>query len=202
MAGIKKHIWKSRTSAATDAKRSGTPPSGASLDFSSLYDTWFDRVSRWLGALGAPDTDREDLAQEVFLVVRRRLRDFDGRNVAGWLYRIASRKVGQHRRRRWISTLFASRQTIDVNDLPYTGQSAIAELETKEKSQLLERLLSKMSERRRGVFVLFEVEGYAGEEIADMLDVPVNTVWTRLHHARKDFYELLAQHRRAEKGEV
>jgi RNA polymerase sigma-70 factor (ECF subfamily) len=173
-----------------------------SLDFSSLYDAWFDRVSRWLGALGAPDTDREDLAQEVFLVVRRRLRAFDGRNVAGWLYRIASRKVGQHRRRRWISTLFAPRHAINVNDLPHGGQSAIAELETKEKRQLLERLLARMSERRRSVFVLFEVEGYAGDEIADMLDVPVNTVWTRLHHARKDFYELLAQHRRTEREDA
>jgi RNA polymerase sigma-70 factor (ECF subfamily) len=56
-----------------------------------------------------------------------------------------------------------------------------------------------MSERRRSVFFLFEVEGHSGEEIADMLDVPMNTVWTRLHHARKDFFELLAQHRRAEK---
>jgi RNA polymerase sigma-70 factor (ECF subfamily) len=174
---------------------------GSSLDFSSLYDTWFDRVSRWLGALGAPDTDREDLAQEVFLVVRRRLRDFDGRNVAGWLYRIASRKVGQHRRRRWISALLVPGKRVDVNDLSFPGQNAIEELETKEKRLLLQRLLSKMSERRRGVFVLFEVEGYKGEEIADILDVPLNTVWTRLHHARKDFYELLARHRRSERGD-
>ena len=185
---------------ATEANRRRTPPpAGAALDFSTLYDIWFDRVSRWLGALGAPDTDREDLAQEVFLVVRRRLRDFDGRNVAGWLYRIASRKVGQHRRRRWISTLFSPRQAVDINDLPSGRPSAMAEIETKEKRLLLNRLLSRMSERRRGVFVLFEVEGHSGEEIADMLDVPVNTVWTRLHHARKDFYELLAQHRRSER---
>lgn len=182
-----------------NAKRPTGRPQAAGLDFSSLYDAWFDRVSRWLGALGAPDTDREDLAQEVFLVVRRRLRDFDGRNVAGWLYRIATRKVGQHRRRRWLRTLFSPRQTVDINDLPFGGQGPVADLETKEKRLLLEGLLAKMSERRRSVFVLFEVEGYTGEEIADMLDVPVNTIWTRLHHARKDFFELLAQYRRAER---
>jgi RNA polymerase sigma-70 factor (ECF subfamily) len=194
-------IWKSKAAPGAGTPSPHSTP-GVSLDFSVLYDAWFDRVSRWLGALGAPDTDREDLAQEVFLVVRRRLRDFDGRNVAGWLYRIASRKAGQHRRRRWISTLFSPRQTVDINDLPFGGQSAIARLETKEKQLLLDRLLSKMSERRRSVFVLFEVEGYAGEEIAEMLDVPVNTVWTRLHHARKDFYELLAQHRRTEREDA
>jgi RNA polymerase sigma-70 factor (ECF subfamily) len=171
----------------------------ASLEFSALYDTWFDRVSRWLAALGAPETDREDLAQEVFLVVRRRLHDFDGRNVAGWLYRIASRKVGQHRRRRWLHLLFKPRDAADINELPSEAQTPVAKLETKQKRQLLELLLSKMSDRRRSVFVLFEVEGYAGDEIADMLDVPVNTVWTRLHHARKDFYDLLAHHRRTER---
>ena len=184
---------------ATEGNLSRQTKPGASLDFSSLYDAWFERVSGWLGAMGAPDTDREDLAQEVFLVVRRRLHDFDGRNVAGWLYRIASRKVGQLRRRRWISTLFGSGNGVDVNDLSFPGQNAIEELETKEKRLLLQRLLAKMSERRRGVFVLFEVEGYKGEEIAEILDVPLNTVWTRLHHARKEFYGLLARHRRAER---
>ncbi len=187
------------TPAPTEAKLLTGRPHVARLDFSSLYDVWFDRVSRWLGALGAPPADREDLAQEVFLVVRRRLRDFDGHNVAGWLYRIASRKVGQHRRRRWIRMFLSPRHTVDINDLPFTGQSPAAELETKEKRLLLDRLLSKMSEKRRSVFVLFEVQGYAGDEIAAMQDVPINTVWTRLHHARKDFFELLAEHRRAER---
>jgi hypothetical protein len=74
-------------------------------------------------------TEVDDIVQEVFLVVRRRLRDFDGRNVAGWLYRIASRKVGQHRRRRWISTLFSPRQAVDINDLPSGRPSAMAEIE-------------------------------------------------------------------------
>ena len=196
-------VQDTHTPAPIAAKRPpGRPtrrPTVADLDFSSLYDVWFDRVSRWLGALGTPPADREDLAQEVFLVVRRRLHDFDGRNVAGWLYRIASRKVGQHRRRRWLRVLFSPREAVDINSLPFAGQGPGADLETKEKRLLLQRLLSKMSEKRRSVFVLFEVEGYAGEEIADMLDVPVNTVWTRLHHARKDFFDFLAEHRRAER---
>jgi RNA polymerase sigma-70 factor (ECF subfamily) len=58
-----------------------------------------------------------------------------------------------------------------------------------------------MSDKRRTVFALFEVEGYGGEEIADILDVPINTVWTRLHYARKDFFALLAQHERAQRGD-
>ncbi len=177
----------------------GGSPVGASLDFASIYDAWFGHVSRWLRALGSPEADVEDLAQEVFLVVRRRLPDFDGCNVPGWLYRIASRKVRQHRRRRWVQNLLSREPPIDLEELPWVGPSASATLETKEKQLLLERLVAKLSEKRRVAFWLFEVEGYGGEEVAEILDIPINTVWTRLHHARKEFFVLLSTHRRAEK---
>lgn len=174
----------------------------APLDFATLYDAWFEHVTRWLRALGAPTADIEDLAQEVFLVVRRRLPDFDGRNVAGWLYRISSRQVLQHGRRRWIQKVFSIRPTIDIEALPDGRAGAFAALETKEMRGRLEKILAKMSEKRRVVFMLFEVESYSGEEIADALDVPVNTVWTRLHHARKDFFALLAHQERLQRGET
>ena len=172
------------------------------LDFATVYDAWFEHVARWLLALGAPSTDNEDLAQEVFLVVRRRLPHFDGRNVAGWLYRIASRQVWQYRRRRWVQRVLSPRQAVDIEEVPDGQAGAAATLETKEKRRLLERLVAKMSEKRRVVFMLFEVEGYSGEEIADTLDVPINTVWTRLHHARKDFFTLLSQQERMRRGDV
>lgn len=171
------------------------------LDFATLYDTWFDHVVRWLRILRAPDADIEDIAQEVFLVVRRRLVDFDGRNVAGWLHRIASRQVVQHRRRQWLKRVFSSPPSVDVDTLPSKTQEGDAYLELKEKQRLLTHLLQRMSEKRRVVFLLFEVEGYSGEEIADILDVPVNTVWTRLFHSRKDFFSFLAQHERTTRGE-
>ena len=172
----------------------------APLDFAVLYDVWFDDVTRWLRALGAPAADIEDLAQDVFLVVRRRLGDFDGRNIAGWLYRIASRQVWQHRRRRWIQKVFSLRPSVNIEDIPDQHLGADRAIETKEKRQQLERMVSRMSEKRRVVFMLFEVEGYSGEEIADALDVPINTVWTRLHYARKDFFAQLAQRERSARG--
>jgi RNA polymerase sigma-70 factor (ECF subfamily) len=52
-----------------------------------------------------------------------------------------------------------------------------------------------MSESHRTAFILFEVEGYSGDEIAQLEDIPVNTVWTRLHHARRELYTLVAQAR-------
>jgi RNA polymerase sigma-70 factor (ECF subfamily) len=56
----------------------------------------------------------------------------------------------------------------------------------------MQRILSQLTERRRTAFFLFEIEGYTGEEIAELEGVSVNTVYTRLHHARRDFMTLLA----------
>lgn len=166
--------------------------------FAALYDRWFEDVSRWVRILGGPQADHEDLAQEVFLVVRRRLGDFDGRNVAGWLFKIASRQVSNYRRRIWFRQVFSRRRPVSIDDLPHDGVTPATAFERKEREALVERLLARMSDKRRTTFVMFEIEGYSGEEIAEMQGIPVKTVWTRLHHARKDFVRLLAKHRAAE----
>ncbi len=176
-----------------DASRPKSAQLSVPLDFTRLYDTWFENVTSWLQTLGTPPADVEDLAQEVFLVVRRRLCDFDGRNVAGWLYRISSRQVLRHRRLSWIQSVFTLGSGKDIEEVPDSRVGVEEAFAAQEKRRLLQQIVGKMSEKRRVAFMLFEVEDYSGEEIADMLDVPVNTVWTRLYHARKDFFALLAQ---------
>ena len=73
--------------------------------FEQVYVQWFHEVSRWARAFGGLDADLDDLTQEVFLVVRRKLPEFDGRNLSGWLYRIAQRTVRDYRRRAWFRAL-------------------------------------------------------------------------------------------------
>jgi RNA polymerase sigma-70 factor (ECF subfamily) len=146
-----------------------------------------------LRALGAPPADLEDLAQEVFVVIRRRLEDFDGRNTAGWLYRITYGQLRQHRRRLWFQAL-ALRNEHALEDLPDERPSALAAIELRQKLLRLEQILAPMSEKLRIVFLLSDMQGYRGEEISNILDIPVNTVKTRLHRARKDFVRLMAQH--------
>src|SRR3954470_2733317 len=84
---------------------------GATLTFEQVYSTSFNDVARWIRALGGLPADVEDLTQEVFLIVRRKLPQFDGRNLRGWLYRIAQRTVRDYRRGSWFRALFASRHT-------------------------------------------------------------------------------------------
>ena len=67
-----------------------------------------------------PGSDTEDLAQEIFLVVRRKLDRFDGGNLAGWLYRITQLTVRDHRRRAWFKNLILRRRDVDLAPMELT----------------------------------------------------------------------------------
>jgi RNA polymerase sigma-70 factor, ECF subfamily len=173
------------------------PPSLGCATFEEIYHQWFHGVCCWIRALGGPDADRDDIAQEVFLVVRRRLSSFDGANLAGWLYRITQRQVRDFRRRSWFKHIFTWRRLDETDSLPHTSPGPAAALEWKESQRMLYDMLGKITETRRSTFILFEIEGLSGEEIARVQGIPINTVWTRLHHARRDFFALAAKQHRA-----
>ena len=168
---------------------------GPALTFDEVYEAWFEPCLRWLRAIGVPDADLDDLAQEVFLVVQRKLPRFDGANLPGWLYRITARTASDHRRRAWFRHLWRGGR-VDPAEL-VDDNAGPAELhERREAAQRLDRILQRMNEQRRVALVLFELEGYSGEEIARLLDLPLATVWTRLHRARKELLALVAATRR------
>ena len=169
------------------------PASAAPLEFRAIYERWFADVSRWIRAMGGPQAEREDLVQDVFLVVHRRLPDFDGQNVAGWLYQIARHRVRDFRRLLWVRHLLLGGVPLSES-LSKGGASPADSLETNEKRATLERLLLKLNESERAALVLFEIDGYSGEEIAELQGVPVNTVWARIHKARKKLKASLAKH--------
>jgi RNA polymerase sigma-70 factor, ECF subfamily len=162
--------------------------------FNAIYDGWFESVLRWTRALGVPQADWEDIAQEVFLVVRRRLHAFDGENPAAWLYQITKRQVRDFRRRTWIKSIFTRQHTDVVDSMPDDRAGPAALLERKQAQGILLSLLSKMNPDRRAAFVLFELDGLAGEEIARIQGVALTTVWKRLHFARKEFLALAARY--------
>jgi RNA polymerase sigma-70 factor (ECF subfamily) len=163
---------------------SGPVNRAGDVDFRAIYDEWFADVARWVRALGAAAADQDDLVQETFLVVHRRLPDFDGANLAGWLYRIAAHQVRDFRRLRWIKHIFG-RSVPLTHRVPSPTPTPVMALETKEQHQLLERLLSSLSESQRAAFVLFEIDGYSADEIARIQQAPINTVRARIHRARK-----------------
>ena len=165
-------------------------PATLPLDFHTVYDAWFDQVARWISALGGPRADRDDLVQDVFVVVHRRLPSFDGRNLAGWLYQIARHRVRDFRRLAWFKHVLRRPQPLP--ELEKGGASPVESLETKRKAQLLERSLTKLTSAERAALVLFEIEGLSGEEIAKIQSVSLNTVWGRIHHGRVKLRACLA----------
>jgi RNA polymerase sigma factor (sigma-70 family) len=154
-----------------------------STDFTTIYEAWFDVVAQWVRAMGGPAADHQDLAQDVFVVVHQQLHRFDGQNLPGWLYQIARHRVRDFRRLRWIR-LFAARAPLSES-LPCAALGPEAEALGQERRQILARLLSKLPGSMRDTLVLFEIEGFSGEEIAEIQSIPINTVWGRIHKARK-----------------
>ena len=160
------------------------------VDFSAVYSTHFDDVCRWLRAMGGPEDELEDMAQEVFLVVRQRLADFDGANMRGWLYQIARNVARNYRRRQFFRLLF-SRRYANSMARPANARGPDRHLDEAEARRIAAVALGRMGERKRVAFVLYELEGYSSEEIARLEGVPEATVRTRVFHARREFRELV-----------
>jgi RNA polymerase sigma-70 factor, ECF subfamily len=166
-------------------------------DFPRLYEAYADFVRRAVIRLGGPRADIDDLVQDVFVVAMRRRASFEGRStVRTWLYGIAIKIVTSHRRRALVRDLFGLWPAEELRD-PTTPLDVF---EHRESSRIVYAILDKIGAKKRTVLILHEIEGLPTEEIAEILGIPKNTVFTRLHHARKDFLALLAKHQlRAER---
>jgi len=152
--------------------------------FRALYERHFELVFRSCRRLGLLEADAEDAAQETFVVAARKLSAFSEGKLFTWLYRIAANLVSaRHRTRRLREGLAAIWGRSEEPHAP----SAERAYEAREASRRVAEVLSRMAPKKREVFALFELEGLTGEEIAERVGCKVDTVWTRLWHARRDF---------------
>jgi RNA polymerase sigma-70 factor (ECF subfamily) len=130
------------------------------------------------------------VTQEVFISAFSKLHQFEGGNFGHWLHRIcASQVTDRHRRRRVREAfrhLFSSHPDEEMDQGPAPDQHS----ERTEATRQVAEILSRMRPKHREVFALFELEGLSGEEISARVGCPVNTVWTRLHHARQQFVKI------------
>jgi RNA polymerase sigma-70 factor, ECF subfamily len=136
--------------------------------------------------------------QEIFVVAYRRLPDFEGDNVTGWLYQITRRKVRDYRRLSWIKHIFTPKTLSTFKHSLALGADPLKLLESHERTELLERILESLPDEQRAAFVLFEMEGYSGAAIAELQQVPINTVWGRIYKARQKLQaQLIAERPRS-----
>jgi RNA polymerase sigma-70 factor (ECF subfamily) len=135
------------------------------------------------------------VVQEVFLVVHRKLSEFEGRSsVRTWLAAIVRRVVADHLKKRGNRALG---QEIP-NDLAAGGEVEPGlQAERRAAVALLEELIATMSEAQREVFILYELEQLTTREIGELTNVNENTVQTRLKAARRIFQQGVARHHAA-----
>lgn len=140
--------------------------------------------------LNAP-ANLEDVVQEVFVQVFRSLKDFRGQaKFSTWLHRVTVNVVLMHRRS-------ARSRPVLTEEIP--GELVGDELQTlpdedverRERMRAFQRLLAKLADKKRVVFVLHELEGMSPAEIADVVGAPVLTVRTRLFYARRELEAML-----------
>lgn len=167
---------------------------GAFVSFQEIYDEHFRFVWKSLRRLGIHEGDVADAAQDVFLVVHRRLDQFEGRSkVTTWLYGICYRVAHDRRRLAHVRRRVDDSSAIDerVDD----RADVAAEAERRQGFAMLEEILDEMPIDHRAVFTLFELDGIGGEGIAEMLTIPLGTVYSRLRVAREQFRASLARRR-------
>jgi len=171
------------------------------LDLRSVHAQHAEFVWASLQRLGVRASDLADVQQDVFVVVHQKLHVYDGRaSLRSWLFGICRRRAAAHRRKAW----FRREETTDVLD-EYVDESALGDAEAQaEKRQALtklEAILDRMDVDKRVVFVMFELEGISCEVIAETIGVPVGTVYSRLHMARK-FIEKAVERLAAQNGKA
>ncbi|HET7541126.1 MAG TPA: sigma-70 family RNA polymerase sigma factor [Polyangiaceae bacterium] len=164
------------------------------LDLATVYEAYFRYVWRCLRSLGVRDSQLEDALQDVFIVVQRRLSEFDGRAaVRTWLYAIALRVARKYRERarRDPASLDAAREQ---DPEIYAASEASGDREHENERLLLaRRALASLDDDKREIFVLARVEQMSAPEIASILRVPLNTVYSRLRAARLAFEAEIAR---------
>jgi RNA polymerase sigma-70 factor, ECF subfamily len=161
------------------------PPPTPTLE--ELYQAHFRFVWRVLRRLGVPAQDVQDAVQDVFLVVHRKLPEFRGEaKPSTWLFGICLRVASDRRRvahlRREVPT-----------DAELGVLEAGSEVEQRDAVRVLERILDEMPYEQRVVFALFELEEMRCERIAELLSIPVGTVYSRLRLAREIFRRSVAR---------
>jgi RNA polymerase sigma factor (sigma-70 family) len=150
-----------------------------------LFDRHAQGVRRFIGRLGVAPSDVDDLTQTTFLLLLEAARSFrGGPSARPWLLGLATNVARRHRR----STIrMAARIAAWASERYASGPPTPGEaLDVQERAVRAAHALMLLSPKKREVFVMVAMEAVPAEVAADLLGIPLGTVWTRLHHARRE----------------
>jgi len=157
---------------------------------SEIYRRHAADVGRWAARLGGPSIDVDDVVQEVFVVVNRQLPRFRGdAKLTTWLFRITDRVVRNHRRWRAVRRVMIQLTPRHGERVASRDATPLEALERHAAARAAYEVLDQVPDKYRRILILAELEELPGEEIAQLLDVPIATVRVWLHRARRLFLE-------------
>ncbi|HVU52387.1 MAG TPA: sigma-70 family RNA polymerase sigma factor [Polyangia bacterium] len=157
---------------------------GENAAWRDLHRALYPLAYSFLRKMGVDDAEVDDVCQEVFVQVFRYLGRFQQRaQLTTWLYKICLSQTARMRRRHKVTQalvrLFGEREASAVQ--------ASLDLPEDELARRTGIALAELSDAHREVFVLYELQGLTGEQIAEIVGCPLPTVWSRLHYARLEF---------------
>lgn len=171
--------------ASIDLSSTEAAPSTASLSVTEIAAREADFLWLTLQRLGVRKDDCHDVLQQVLLTVHQRLHTYDGRApLRAWLYGICVRHAAAHRRRAWVRR----EQPTEPEGMPQQStseQTPERAVDARQQQSRIEAMLGELDQEKRAVLVMFELEEQSCDEIAGELGIPVGTVHSRLHAARK-----------------
>lgn len=175
---------------ASDAELVVAIAGGDLTSLGLLFDRHHDAIRRLLSRLGVPDADLDDLVQQTFLEVPRASARFKTDAAARpWLCGLAL--MVARRRRRSVARMFARLRDWALEPVDAHVPTPAEECEHNANVARARRALESLPAKKRDAFVLVVLEGLSGADAAAILQVPVATIWTRVHYARNELRRLL-----------
>ncbi len=160
--------------------------------FRELFRAHREEVARLVHRLLGCGDELEDVVQEVFCQVHRSLPDFRGQaRFSTWLYRVTVNVVLMHRRAARSRPVLVT--GADSRSLPAPDAAPDEQVARRSYAMAFRRLLDRLSEKKRTVYILHELEGMTPAEVASIVGAPVLTVRTRLFYARRELAALLRE---------
>lgn len=162
--------------------QAGPAQAAQAATFREIYSENAAFVWRVLRRLGVPAADAEDVTQEVFVVVHKKLEAFAGRSsLRTWLYGIAHRSASEYRRRAHVRSEVPT-------EAPEAGGEEASQpesLDRKRAREQLDAILRALDDDKRAVFVFYEIEEVPMNEVAEIVGCPLQTAYSRLRAARE-----------------
>jgi RNA polymerase sigma-70 factor (ECF subfamily) len=166
---------------------------GETSAFRLLYERYRSDVARLVYRMLGGRGDLDDVIQEVFVQVYKSLKDFRGQaKFSTWLHRVTVNVVLMHRRAARSRPVFADEPAREAAVQGYDVRPD-EDAERRERVRAFGRLLDRLADKKRIVFVLHELEGISPGEIAQIVGAPVLTVRTRLFYARREIEAMLGE---------